>query len=110
MAEEFDQWAIVEIFGHQVIAGKVTGAVIGGQGFVRIDVPAVGDQEGFTKFYGTGAIYSISPVDEETCKSAVAGLHPKPVEVWKLNLPQLEARQSHDPEIEDDDEAIDVPF
>ena len=98
MAEEFDQWAIVEIFGHQVIAGKVTGAVIGGQGFVRIDVPAVGDQEGFTKFYGTGAIYSISPVDEETCKSAVAGLHPKPVEVWKLNLPQLQVgdREDHD--------------
>jgi hypothetical protein len=105
MAEEFDQWAIVEIFGHQVIAGKVTGAVIGGQGFVRIDVPAVGDQEGFTKFYGTGAIYSISPVDEETCKSAVAGLQPKPVEVWKLNLPQLQVgdREDHDDENDFDD-------
>ena len=105
MAEEFDQWAIVEIFGHQVIANKVTGAVIGGQGFVRIDVPAVGDQEGFTKFYGTGAIYSISPVDEETCKSAVAGLHPKPVEVWKLNLPQLQVgdREDHDDENDFDD-------
>ena len=37
----FEQWAIVEIFGHQRIAGKVTEQTIGGCSFVRVDVPAL---------------------------------------------------------------------
>jgi hypothetical protein len=91
---EFKQFAIVELFGHQMIAGEVTEQVIGGQGFVRVDVPAIEGQDGFTKFYGAGAIYAITPVDEETMMSAVQGLKKRPVEVWKLNLPQLSSGRS----------------
>lgn len=100
MAEAFEQFAIVELFGHQVIAGKVSEQVIGGQGFVRVDVPTTDTQEGFTKFYGAGAIYAITPCDEMTMHAAVEGLRRKPIDVWKLNLPQLSARA-------DDDEADD---
>lgn len=89
MAETFEHFAIVELFGHQVIAGKVSEQVIGGQGFVRVDVPAVDGRDAFTKFYGAGAIYAITPCDEETALMAVAGLRKKPVDVWRLNLPQL---------------------
>lgn len=89
MTETFEQFAIVELFGHNVIAGKVSEQVIGGQGFVRVDVPAVDGQDSFTKLYGPGAIYSITPTDEATMLTAVKGLHQKPIEVWKLNLPQL---------------------
>lgn len=32
-------WAIVELFGHARIAGRVTEQVIAGQGFIRADVP-----------------------------------------------------------------------
>ena len=32
-------WAIVEIFGHQRIAGFLSEQTIGGQSFVRVDVP-----------------------------------------------------------------------
>lgn len=66
MADKFEQWAVVELFGHQVIAGMVSEQVIGGQGFVRVDVPAVNGSQAFTKFYGAGAIYAISPCDEAT--------------------------------------------
>jgi hypothetical protein len=101
MAEKFEQFAVVELFGHQIIAGKVSEQVIGGQGFVRVDVPAVDGQEAFTKFYGAGAIYAITPCDENTVLASVMGLRTKPINVWKLNLPQLTARQEHD----DDDDA-----
>jgi hypothetical protein len=104
MTEAFEQFAIVELFGHNVIAGKVSEQVIGGQGFVRVDVPATQDQSGFTKFFGPGAIYAITPCDEGTMLSAVAGLRQKPIDVWKLNLPQLEAAsRSEEDETNDPD-------
>lgn len=90
MSEKFEQFAIVELFGHQIIAGMVSEQVIGGQGFVRVDVPTVEGQEGFTKFYGAGAIYAITPCNEETMTAAVLGLRQKPIDVWKLHLPQLQ--------------------
>ena len=101
MNEKFEQFAIVELFGHQVIAGKVSDQVIGGQGFVRVDVPAVNDQDEYTKFFGSGAIYAITPCDERTMLAAVQGLRQKPIDVWKLNLPQLPA--SVEPDNSDDE-------
>jgi len=92
MSEKFEQFAIVELFGHQIIAGKVSEQVIGGQGFIRVDVPSVDGQEAFTKFYGSGAIYAITPCDEGTVLASVVGLKMKPIDIWKLNLPQLVAR------------------
>ncbi len=44
MADKFEQFAIVELFGHQIIAGLVSEQVIGGQGFVRVDVPTIGER------------------------------------------------------------------
>lgn len=82
MNEKFEYWAVVELFGHQVIAGLVSEQVIGGQGFVRVDVPAVRGNVGFTKFYGAGAIYAISPCDEEAAMEAVARIQPKPIEMF----------------------------
>jgi len=104
MSEAFEQIAIVELFGHQVIAGKVSEQVIGGQGFVRVDVPTTNTQEGFTKFYGAGAIYAITPCDEVTMLAAVEGLRRKPIDVWKLNLPQLTTPRHDEDERDGDDD------
>ncbi len=95
--QTFESWAIVELFGRNIIAGRVSDFVIGGQGFVRVDVPQVDGQDAYTKFFGPGAIYCITPTDEDTACSAAEGMRVKPVEVWKLNLPQLKApRNNHD--------------
>jgi hypothetical protein len=83
-AKTFDCWAIVEIMGHVTMAGRVTEQAIGGQSFIRIDVPEVGNQQAFTRFYGPGAIYSITPVDEETGRVAVANLRQEPITVYGL--------------------------
>lgn len=82
MENKFEQYAVVELFGHQVIAGMVSEQVIGGQGFVRVDVPAVNGSQAFTKFYGAGAIYAISPCDEATVFEAVSRIQPKPIQMF----------------------------
>ena len=84
----FEAWAIVELFGHQKIAGLVTEAVIGGCSLIRVDVPECGDQPAYTRYFGQGAIYSITPVSEEIARSALAYIRPRPVSPYML--PQLE--------------------
>jgi hypothetical protein len=101
MTETFEQYAIVELFGRNIIAGLVSEQVIGGQGFVRVDVPAINEQKAFTKFYGPGSIYAITPCDELTMKAAVQGLRQKPVDIWQLNLPALDVPR-RDPSDDDD--------
>lgn len=83
-AEKVEFWGIVELFGHNRIAGKVTEATIGGCSFVRVDVPAIESLPAFTKFYGNGAIYAMTPVSEEIARAAVTRLRTKPVEIYGL--------------------------
>jgi len=82
MAEKFDQWAIVELFGHTQIAGEVSEQVIGGYSLIRVDVPEINGRQPFTKFFGQGAIYSMTIVDEETAIGAAKMIHQKPVDAW----------------------------
>lgn len=100
MSEKFEQWAIVELFGHQRIAGKVTEQVIGGCSFVRVDVPQVDGNQPFTKLYGQGAIYAMSFTDEETAKCAVRMLRQQPVDEWSAR--RLLDIDNHDAMPEDD--------
>lgn len=102
MADKFEQWCIVELFGHNIMAGLVSEQVIGGQSFVRVDVPATADQPAFTKFFGSGAIYAMTPTDETTARAAVVGLRQRPIETYKLNLPQLQSPSRDGNELDDD--------
>lgn len=115
----FETFAIVELFGHSRIAGRVTEQVIAGQGFVRVDVPelpAVGQckpRTAFTRIFGTGAIYSITPVDEGIACAAAQSMRVEPVDMY-LALPTGSTLPPHSPseddiksdytEIEDEDE------
>ena len=100
--QSFETFGILELFGHMIIAGKISEQTIGGQGFVRVDVPAIEGQKAYTKYYGAGAIYAITPTDEATAIAAANGLRAKPIETYKLNL-QLPARSSHYDEDDDPD-------
>lgn len=103
MPDTFDQFCIVELMGRQVIAGRVTEQVIGGQAFVRVDVPETPSIPAFTKFYGAGAIYAMTPCDEATARVATAGLRQKPVNIYQLNLPSSISAQI------EDEEDMDIP-
>ena len=88
-----DCWAIVELFGHQKIAGHVTTQLFGVAMMLRVDVPEFthkhsdwdrfGDESvhhlrgepqrvevvvnspAYTRYFGAGAIYAINPSTEE---------------------------------------------
>lgn len=102
--DKFQQWCLVELFGHQKIAGKVSEQTIGGSAFVRVDVPAVGDQPAFTKLFGNGAIYAITPVTEEIATAAAHTCRSVPVTPYEI--PELRAlRNQAALPMEDDDES-----
>ena len=90
--EKFEFWAIVELFGHSTIAGYVAQA---GE-LIRIDVPAVSDQEAFTKFFGLKAIYAITPTTEEIAKKAAEKLAVRPVSLWVVPQRALPFPQEDD--------------
>ncbi|HAL17413.1 MAG TPA: hypothetical protein DCP32_11890 [Anaerolineaceae bacterium] len=82
----FEAWCIVELFGRQQIAGRVTERTIAGQGFIQVDVPAVKDQPGFTRMFGPSSIYSIIPVTEEIASAFAARNVGAPIQPWQLSI------------------------
>jgi hypothetical protein len=90
---EFREWCIVELFGHQKIAGVVTEQTIGGCNFVRVDVPGCKSQKSFTKFYGQGAIYSMTPTTEKLVMMWLENNIQTPVHRYELALPEPEEEE-----------------
>lgn len=81
---KFETWAIVEIFGHQKYAGWLTTQEIGGSSLIRLDVPACEEHPAFTKLWGNGAIYSITPVAEDVAVAYARSLRKSPVNAYEL--------------------------
>ena len=85
-ATQFEEWAVLELFGHQRLAGLVTEVQLGGASFVRVDVP--GDTKKattkLTKMYNPSAIYSITPVTEETARMVAKSVSGEPVTRWDV--------------------------
>lgn len=78
----FEEFALVELFGHNRIAGKVTEAEIGGGKFIRVDVPELDGIQPVTRFYSPGAIYGITPMTEDTCLKLAKQLKVAPMTKW----------------------------
>lgn len=117
--ERFESWAIVELFGHNVMAGFVSEQTIAGTSLLRIDVPEVDEQHpAFTKMYGGAAIYGLTPTTEAHAREAAAQIRVRPVTLYVLpepkRLPQMSdqdiegyayADAMEDDRFDDDDEA-----
>jgi hypothetical protein len=92
---EIKTWAIVEIMGHQQIAGFAQTVAFGGTIMLRVDAPDLAErtekinrtfdyergeyvsadqfhpaEEGFTQYIGMGSIYRLTPCTEETARKA----------------------------------------
>lgn len=78
----FDGWAIVELFGHAKIAGLCSEQPLAGTNMLRVDVPTLDGRPAFTRFFGGGSIYAITPTDERTALIALSHIQPRPVDRW----------------------------
>jgi hypothetical protein len=76
-------WALVELFGHQRIVGYVSEQTFGTGVLFRVDVPDLLKdgkviREGFTRYFGLGSIYSITPLDEATVRQLLPSIDGTP--------------------------------
>lgn len=108
----FEGWAIVEVFGHQRYAGYVTTEAFGQAVLFRVDVPPLAERErktkhygyddegksvppgsivkeaavqGYTKYFGPGAIYAMTPCTQEAAEKAVESMQSRKVSVVSLS-------------------------
>jgi hypothetical protein len=95
----FDHPCIVELFGHQRFAGRVRQAAFP-PGFLRLDVPATGDQPAVTQIVSPNAVYRLTPVAEDVATAVAARCRPAPVHRWELPAPPpADARPDDDADL-----------
>lgn len=94
--QKFESWGLLELFGHQRIAGKLSEETIGGCHFIRIDVPEIPGTEAhgsypaypstpaYTRFFTQGAIYSMTPTSEVVARKMAASLRSVPVQAYEI--------------------------
>ena len=103
MSETYDGWAIIEIMGHRVRAGRV---VMDDTPLLRIDIPTT-DGEEITEYYGRAAIFSMRPCDEDVARDFAAshgGRRPvRPVSYCEDDKARLAAPDAGDGDDDDDD-------
>lgn len=121
-------FAIVELFGHQRVAGRIMQQSFGGASFVRVDVPEIEitERSGYgseakdskrviqahTRSFGGGAIYAINWCDEATAAIAARSIQHEPLSPYSVKsaIDALPDDQRHrlltgkrEPDLLDDD-------
>jgi len=82
--QKFENWGILELFGHLRLAGLISEQTFGSSTMIRIDVPAVSDLPEYTRFFGVSEIYSITPTTEEIARGVAHTLRAKPVHHYDM--------------------------
>jgi hypothetical protein len=105
--QKFEQWAYVELMGHQSIVGRCTEESLAGSNMLRVDVPH--GESFFTRYFGGSAIYAISPISEEAAKRMISRrgetAPPFAYQLQESRLPRVEHSDDVNRAIvEDDDE------
>lgn len=88
--QAFEGWVILELMGHRRLAGHLSEARIAGAPFLRLDVPAPGDDPDAvtaSQFYAPAAVYCVTPCDEGTARRVAGHAQPAPVSRWELPAP-----------------------
>ncbi len=91
-------WAIVELMGHKVVAGKVSKSEMLGAPLLRVDVPGTSVYPEFTQFYGTGSVYCVTFVSEEVARLTAEQTKVNPVSVY---VPDLITRDRYEKEMQE---------
>lgn len=69
-----ENWAILEIMGHERLAGRLTETTIAGVPMLRVEVPATEKLPGFTRMLSGASIFSLTPVPEAVATAVAANL------------------------------------
>ncbi len=65
----YEGWAIVELMGHRTFGGMVSEVEMYGGRLLRLDVyDDEGEEPAMTQYYGSSAIYCITPADESMAR------------------------------------------
>lgn len=106
MEEKVEMYAIVELFGHQKMAGLCTEQSIAGTNFLRVDVPETKTQPGFTRLLNHQAIYAINPVTKDVADVMAEQIAAKPITAWDIRAVNKKAKQLAQNNVESDE----VPY
>ena len=86
--EKFEAWGLLELFGHQRLAGRLSEQTIGGCHFIRIDVPDVGEVPEYTRFFTQGAIYALTVTSEDVARKLADSFQARPIHAFELKAPE----------------------
>lgn len=108
------QWAIVELFGHQRLAGQVSDGGFAGCHFVRIDIPEIVYPHktipACTKLIGQGAIYGITFISEPLAREAAKAIRHEPFIAYGVNTAELSRLEFIGQDEEETDEYTGAPY
>lgn len=101
----FEGFCILELMGHRRLGGYVREEEIAGHGFLRIDVPAIGERAAMTQYVSPSSVYALTPCTEAMARTAAEYSHVEPVSQWELRqlaAPRTEVRDlDAEPEVDD---------
>jgi len=100
----FEEWTILELFGHRRLAGLVREETIGSASFIRIDVPDGNGGFCATQYYSPSAIYCMTPTTKEMAEQVAARDRPQPVQRWELLPEETQQTPLEEPEYTDEEE------
>lgn len=83
-SQTFDCYAIIELFGHNRLAGKCTEQNVAGSNFLRVDVPKTSRHPAYSRLLNHAAIYAINPVTEELACAFAERIQAAPVQVYEV--------------------------
>ncbi len=83
MTEKFEAWGLVELMGHQRVAGRLSEQPVGGGNMLRVDIPN-GDTFR-TAYYGASAIYAVHVTDEAAARKLASNLGTRPPYAYELS-------------------------
>lgn len=81
-----ERWVIVDFFGHQCFAGKVSEVQQFGSVMGRLEIPSVDGRPGFTKDFGGASVFQMTDVTEEVAVAFTRGQRPAPVQRYELAM------------------------
>lgn len=104
--ETAEQFAVVEMMGHRMIAGAIKQSELAPGALIRVDVFGSNGDVERTEHVGSSAIYDITICSEQTAKAAAIANSPQPSFAYDIMKPRPDRQLPmayRDADEEDDD-------